>query len=109
MKLIKEIIVSFEFEHVHRWPDCNVKGVTYLKYPHRHVFKGRAWKHVHDANREIEFIDFKHKILQFIKEQFGETSTMSCEMMAESILIAFKCDKVEIMEDGENGAVVRRK
>lgn len=112
----KEIVVSFEFEAIHQWPDAKkIKGVEFLQHPHRHLFKCRAWKTVKKNDREIEFINFKRKILEYVVIPFGISSkdknersvgTMSCEDLAEKILKKFKLSKCEVLEDGENGAVV---
>lgn len=100
----KQIVVSFQFEGIHYWPEAK----NYLKNPHRHLFKGRAWKDVSHNNRDIEFIDFKNQI-EFYCKSYSHGSNFknkSCEDLAEMILKKFKLSQCEILEDGENGAIV---
>ena len=40
------------------------------------------------------------------EREYVEFGGSSCEMIADIILTEFKCVKVKVTEDGENGAVV---
>lgn len=101
------IIIKFRFEGVHRWRDCNFDDVSYLSHFHRHMFHVTCWKRVYNANRELEFIKFKRTVEAFAKDKYTR-SDESCEMMAQGLLEMFHFAAVEVLEDGENGAVVRR-
>lgn len=66
---------------------------------------------VNDLDREIEFIDLKHNVLEYINNKWGcwdmcDFKGMSCEMIAKDLLENFHAKKVRVMEDGENGAEV---
>lgn len=106
----KEIVLSFQFEGLHEWPDAPVRGEYYLKNIHRHLFKARCWKEVTHSDRDIEFIKFKREIYNFLIESNGGNiinfGHMSCEHIAEHLLQKFKLSKCEVLEDGENGAVI---
>jgi hypothetical protein len=58
----------------------------------------------------VEFILLKRAVDREIttigKEE--DTGTWSCEMWAAELLQRMQLDKVEVSEDGENGAVVER-
>jgi hypothetical protein len=98
----KQIVVSFQFEGIHYWPEAK----NYLKNPHRHLFKGRAWKDVLHNNRDIEFITLKNNIEFYFRSHGADFENKSCEDIAEMILKEFELSQCEILEDGENGAVV---
>lgn len=100
-----EIVVTFQFELIHRWPACDVPGMEFLKNPHRHLFHGTAWKVVQHEDREIEIIDFKHKIEAFMRAAWS-TDHLSCESIARRIVEVFGLSRCRILEDGENGAEV---
>jgi hypothetical protein len=101
------LVVSFRFPLLHAWPECRVPGKDYLRHPHRHLLHGRAWLSASHPERETEFIDAKEKIEAWCRERFsGPVVGLSCENVAREILEAFSCQGVEILEDGENGALV---
>ncbi len=70
----------------------------------------RAEKAVTHDDRDVEFILLKRAVEQEIvtigKEE--DTGTWSCERWASELLRRMQLDKVEVSEDGENGAVVER-
>lgn len=101
-----EIVVSFQFEGFHYWPDASSQH-TYLANAHRHMFHVKAWKEVSHGNREIEIIQFKRNMCRFATEQWGhgQMTTLSCEQMAEALCKKFELAYCEVLEDGENGAV----
>lgn len=66
---------------------------------------------VDDLDRQIEFIDFKHNVLEYISNKWKDMDMcdfkgMSCEMIAKDLLENFHAKKVRVMEDNENGAEV---
>ena len=112
MSFKTNIIVSLQVEGCHNWPNAFEK-VKYLKDRHRHIFYIKVEKHVSHADRDIEIIEFKRKIKEDLKESFLSQETgmlefgsASCEAIAEHILKKFDCEKVEVTEDNENGAVI---
>jgi len=101
------VIIKFRFEGVHRWPECNINEVSYLRCYHRHIFHVKAGKEVSTTGREVEIIKLKREVAAFAQAEYARTHK-SCEMMAQELLEMFNLKTVEVLEDGENGAVVRR-
>ncbi len=84
--------------------------MAFLRDRHRHVFHVRAEKVVRHADRDVEFILLKRAVDAEVKEICGDeaTDTWSCERWAFELLQRVQLDKVEVSEDGENGAIVER-
>jgi len=103
------VVVQFRFEHIHSWPQCDIDEVSFLRDPHRHVFQTRAWLSVSHEDREVEIIRLKRQMSSWV-EKVGKPrwDTASCETMAREMLVRFALEKCEVLEDGENGALVRR-
>lgn len=109
----KSIIVKLDVEGLHNWPDCNLPHVDYLKHVHRHTFGIACEVEVTHSNRDIEFIDLKHKVKQYVAKRWYDQAfgccnfgAMSCEMIAEEILNNFGLNKCSVSEDGEFFGVV---
>jgi hypothetical protein len=114
------VFCTLEREKVHKWDGAaKFEEVKYLASLHRHVFHFRVEVEVSDDDREIEFIMLKHK-LEAIVDAWGY-EVGSCEMMARSLMthlrkwyahesqfsdIHSRHFRVEVSEDGENGAVI---
>lgn len=103
----KRIFITFQFEAIHRWDTCPFEDVAFLRAPHRHIFHVRMEKIVLHNDRDVEFIMWKRKILEYVRghlegQDLGNTS---CENLAETFAIIFDSCKVEVSEDGENGAI----
>lgn len=111
------IVVTLRVAGLHAWPGVRdtkyTDSVGYLQFPHRHEFYIRCEKTVSHANRDIEIIDLKAQIYQYILNQWKgplhsntvDFGTMSCEMIAENLIEQFHLDSCEVLEDGENGAI----
>ncbi len=109
------IWVTFEKEGIHKYPralvDKALEDVSFLGYPHRHIFKFKVEIGVFHDDRDVEFIQFK----RWLESLYGGTLALdfkSCEMIANE-LIGVITDKyknrdvtVTVSEDGENGATV---
>lgn len=105
----KYIKVKLQFEGFHNWPEAVDHPESYLAHRHRHMFHVTAVKEVLHGDREIEFVEFKREVGRHIENHFkGEFGTMSCEDIAEHLIEIFDLDQVEVMEDGENGAIIVR-
>jgi hypothetical protein len=104
----KFIVIKTQFEATHKWEECDIQEVMYLHFRHRHIFHVTMKFSVTDNNREIEFIEQKHRVEDFIRQDWERKnlSNMSCERMAEILLDEFKASYVSVMEDNENGAEV---
>lgn len=99
------IIINTRFSATHCWPDCPIHAVSFLRDPHRHVFHVRMKKKVHHDNRDVEFIDFKNDVEDWLQRwDKKDLNAMSCEMMAKKLAETFHCSYVRVLEDGENGA-----
>ena len=84
--------------------------MAFLRDRHRHVFHVRAEKLVSHGDRDVEFILLKRAVEEELRTVAAEenTETWSCERWGEELLQRLQLDKVEVSEDGENGAVVER-
>jgi hypothetical protein len=109
----KYIEVKLDIEGLHHWPDCNLPHVEYLAHLHRHTFVINCRHEVTDSNREIEFIDFKHKIKQYIGKRWFDQAygccnfgSMSCEHIATDLLDAFGLCRCSVSEDNEFFGIV---
>jgi len=118
----RKIWVTFRKEGIHRYPAAAVRedlnttdeyDVTFLSYPHRHIFHFRVWIDVLHNDRDIEFIQFKRWL-----ENLYTTSTLklewkSCEMIADDLYIQIaerypnRAVWIEVAEDGENGCLIK--
>ena len=112
-KFKQEIYVTLQIEGIHNWPDCNIEEVQFLKYPHRHLFGIKAYKEVGHSNRDIEFIELKHSIQEYLRKKYWNKEkriyllgAKSCEMLAIELIQEFDLIKCEVNEDNENGSIV---
>lgn len=115
--MITKIIVNFKIEGIHNWPDVGnyveLKEVSFLQYPHRHIFHIKCLKRVNHDDRDIEIIQFKRYIIQYLTTTFFNEKynclnfhNMSCEMIAKHLVTQFNLSECEVLEDGENGAII---
>ena len=115
------IWVTFQKEGIHKYPAAlddpalatgDEYDVSFLGYPHRHKFHFRVAISVTHNDRDIEFIQFQRWLENLYKEDVIQLDYKSCEMMAddlfEQITVQYPCReiKIEISEDGENGAFI---
>jgi uncharacterized protein YqgQ len=108
----KWVFVTFQKEGIHCWPGAkDLPGVEFLANPHRHLFKFRVEVQVFHDDREIEFILFKRELEKLYGDGILELDYKSCEMIADELAKYIKDHypgrfmKIEVSEDGENGAV----
>lgn len=128
MQLKRQIKVSFQKEGVHKYPAALTDpklatgewdDVSFLGYPHRHIFHFYVTIDVTHNDRDIEFIQFKRWLERLYTEDmynsetaFLELDYKSCEMIAEELIdtISEKYPNrniiVEVYEDNENGAIL---
>jgi hypothetical protein len=118
----KMIWVTFRKEGIHRYPfaDKDPKlatgdeyDVSFLGYPHRHIFHFRVWISVTHNDRDIEFIQFKRWLENLYNDATLQLNNKSCEMMSDD-LYAQVSQKypgrevwIEVSEDGENGSFIK--
>ena len=142
----KMIWVTFQKEGIHKYPAAltdpslatgDEYDVSFLGYPHRHIFHFRVWISVFHNDRDIEFIQFKRWLLSLYTEAGGsnvlrdrsisdnqdrtglaQTTTLqldykSCEMMSDELYEVIKARYpgrevwIEVSEDGENGSFIK--
>ena len=109
---MKTIWVTFKKEGIHKYPaaleDPNLADVSFLGYPHRHMFHFKVWIEVFHDDRDIEFIQFK-RWLESLYQGTLELDYKSCEMIADELADQIQIKypgrqvRLEVSEDGENG------
>lgn len=110
MKEQRFIFVTFQKEGIHAYPDAP-EGVEFLRHPHRHIFHFRVDIEVWTDDRDIEFILFKRELEDQYKSEVLQLDNKSCEMLADDLAGYIQDNypgrdlKIEVSEDGENGAV----
>lgn len=115
------IWVTFHKEGIHKYPAAltdpklatgDEYDVSFLGYPHRHIFHFRVAIQVFHDDRDIEFIQFKRWLENLYAQGALVLDYKSCEMiaqeLAESIHARYPGRNMEITvsEDGENGATL---
>ena len=118
---MRSIWVTFSQEGVHYYPGADTNpdtatgdwdDVSFLGYPHRHIFHFKVSIEVFHDDRDIEFIQFKRWLERLYDDKTLELDYKSCEMMADDLhkIISEKYPKrdmkIEVSEDGENGCEI---
>lgn len=119
MAIQKFVIVKTQFEALHQWKTIPTGHPSaYLKNIHRHMFHIEMRFLVNDSDRQIEFFDMRQKVNKFLVSYYDlrdlpsglpMLTNTSCEMIGETLLEFFKqcgCRWVQVLEDGEMGAIV---
>ena len=120
------IKVSFQREGIHKFPGADTnpdyatgdwRDVSFLGYPHRHIFYFYVTLGVSHNDRDVEFIQFKRELERLYDEVDSSTAVLkldyqSCEMIAESLINYIeekypnRAVRVEVYEDDENGGIL---
>ena len=115
----KFIWVTFQKEGIHKYPqaltDPNLAtgdeyDVSFLGYPHRHIFHFRVDIEVFHDDRELEFIQFKRWLESLYQTNTLQLNYRSCEMISDDLAILIKDKypgrkfKISVSEDNENGS-----
>jgi len=120
----RKIWVTFRKEGIHCYPAASQDpqlatgdqfDVSFLGYPHRHIFHFRVWIDVFHNDRDVEFIQFKRWLEQLYSGNQGVLSLdyKSCEMIADDLYDQIvqkypgRVVWIEIAEDGENGCFIK--
>ena len=118
----KMIWVTFRKEGMHKYPAAltdpslatgDEYDVSFLGYPHRHIFHFKVWIGVTHDDRDIEFIQFKRWLLNLYKDATLSLDHKSCEMMSGDLFDAISAKYpnrevwIEVSEDGENGSFIK--
>ena len=125
MKHVNKLIwVTFRKEGIHKYPAAlddpklatgGWDDVSFLGYPHRHIFHFKVAIAVTHNDRDIEFIQFKRWLERLYDDKTLELDYKSCEMIADDLhnQIANKYPArkvwIEVSEDGENGCIKKYK
>jgi len=118
----KMIWVTFRKEGMHKYPAAltdpalatgDEYDVSFLGYPHRHIFHFKVWISVTHDDRDIEFIQFKRWLENLYKEGTLQLDFKSCEMMSNDLYDSISAKYpgrevwIEVSEDGENGSLIK--
>ena len=114
----KMIWVTFRKEGIHKYPAAlddpklatgDRMDVSFLGYPHRHIFHFKVAIEVFHDDRDIEFIQFKRWLENLYKEDVIQLNNKSCEMIADNLAEEIQSKypgryvKISVAEDNENG------
>jgi hypothetical protein len=115
----KTIWVTFRKEGIHKYPAAlddpklatgDEYDVSFLGYPHRHIFHFRVAIEVFHDDRDIEFIQFKRWLEKLYDQKTLQLDYKSCEMISDDLYIAItkkypsRRIEIDVSEDGENGS-----
>jgi hypothetical protein len=120
----RKIWVTFRKEGIHKYPAAledpqlatgDEYDVSFLGYPHRHIFHFRVWIDVFHNDRDVEFIQFKRWLERLYHSDQGVLSLdyKSCEMISDDLYMQIavrypdRAVWIEVAEDGENGALIK--
>ena len=117
----KMIWVTFRKEGIHKYPAAlddpklatgDRMDVSFLGYPHRHIFHFKVAIEVFHDDRDIEFIQFKRWLESLYAGGTLELDYKSCEMISDDLYneISTKYPgrfvEIDVAEDGENGCSI---
>lgn len=114
----RQIWVTFQKEGIHKYPAALenplLQDVSFLGYPHRHIFHFRVSIDVYHNDRDIEFIQFKRwlETLYSGQENCLRLEYKSCEMMADELYLRIanrypnRNVVISVSEDNENGCEI---
>jgi hypothetical protein len=115
---MRSIWVTFSKEGIHKYPAAledpklatgDEYDVSFLGYPHRHIFHFKVWIEVFHDDRDIEFIQFKRWLEKLYGNAELQLDYKSCEMIADDLYEAINDEypgryiKISVAEDNENG------
>ena len=115
------IFVTFQREGIHKYPGADTDpklatsdeyDVSFLGYPHRHIFHFNVAIQVTHNDRDIEFIQAKRWLENSFKNGVMQLDHKSCEMICDDLyeFIASRYPnrdiEITVSEDGENGATI---
>jgi len=123
---LRNIWVTFQMEGVHKYPGADTDpklatgdwdDVSFLGYPHRHIFHFRVCIEVFHNDRDIEFIQFKRWLERLYREVDSSTAVLdldykSCEMIADDLYLQIaerypgRNITISVSEDNENGCEI---
>jgi hypothetical protein len=114
-----EVAVTFAREGIHKYPQAATDpklatgdwdDVSFLAYPHRHIFHFRVAIAVFHDDRDIEFIQMKRYLERLYDERTLLLDYQSCEMISDQLAAHVnhkypgRSFNITVTEDNENGA-----
>ena len=119
----RQIWVTFQKEGIHCYPAAATDpllatgdkyDVSFLGYPHRHIFHFRISIDVYHNDRDIEFIQFKRWLEQLYSgnQAVLQLDYKSCEMIADDLYVQIANQypernvTISVSEDNENGCTI---
>ena len=118
-KAKRTIWVTFKKEGIHKYPAAlddpklatgDEYDVSFLGYPHRHIFHFKVGIEVFHDDRDIEFIQFKRWLEKLYSDKTLQLNFKSCEMISDDLYAEIikrypnRDVEIEVSEDGENGS-----
>lgn len=119
---MRTIWITFQQEGVHKYPAAldderlatgDWDDVSFLGYPHRHMFHFKVWIEVFHDDRDIEFIQFKRWLQRlYTVDGVLDLDYKSCEMIADDLAEKIQEKypgrwlKISVAEDDENGCEI---
>ena len=115
------IWVTFQKEGIHKYPGADTDpklatgdeyDVSFLGYPHRHIFHFKVAIQVTHNDRDIEFIQFKRWLENSFRDGVMQLDHKSCEMVSDELYMYIanrypdRDIEITVSEDGENGATI---
>ena len=116
------IWVTFRKEGIHKYPAAltdpklatgGADDVSFLGFPHRHIFHFKIYLEVFHDDRDVEFIQFKRWLENLYNQGTLELNHKSCEMIADDLYQQIaarypdRAVEIEVSEDGENGCSIK--
>lgn len=120
-RAVRTIWVTFQREGIHKYPGADTDpalatgdeyDVSFLGFPHRHIFHFKVGIQVFHNDRDIEFIQFKRWLEKSFSDGTLQLDHKSCEMVSDDLyeMIATRYYdrniEITVSEDGENGATI---
>ena len=115
------IWVTFQKEGIHKYPGADTDpnlatgdeyDVSFLGYPHRHIFHFKVAIQVFHNDRDIEFIQFKRWLENSFRDGVMKLDHKSCEMISDELYMYIanrypnRDIEITVSEDSENGATI---
>ena len=112
------IWVTFQKEGIHKYPAAledpllatgDEYDVSFLGYPHRHIFHFKVQIEVFHNDRDIEFIQFQRWLENLYNKGTLELDYKSCEMFSDDLYDQIserytgRSITINVSEDNENG------
>lgn len=119
-KTLNMIYVTFTKEGIHKYPAAlndpklatgDWDDVSFLGYPHRHIFHFKVGVQVFNEDRDVEFIQFKRWLERLYSMDTLQLDYKSCEMISDDLAAQINARypgrkiTIDVSEDGENGSI----